>query len=70
MEFVTRLVAVTRTHARYLQAEGTVDATALRDPRATIPHPRYPPLLPLLQLTVLELGGPDTRLVKPLHAAF
>src|SRR5437588_701010 len=57
-------------HARYMQAEATVDAGTLRDPGWAVAHPRYPPLLPLAQLTILELGGDDTRLLKPAYALF
>jgi hypothetical protein len=57
-------------HARYMQSEGRVDAAAFRESRWAVSHPHYPPLLPLLQLTVLEVGHDDTRELKPLYATF
>jgi hypothetical protein len=58
--------------ARYVRAEGTVDAQALRQPRVFVTHPRYPLLLPLAQVATLELAGAaeDSDAFRPLYAAF
>jgi hypothetical protein len=58
--------------ARYLRAEGTVDATVLRNPRWYISHPQYPLLLPVAQVAALEAfgAGPDSHLQRALYAAF
>lgn len=58
--------------ARYVRADGTVDASALLRPRWYISHPKYPLLLPVAQVVVLEAAGaeednPDFRAV---YAAF
>jgi hypothetical protein len=40
--------------ARYVRAEGTVDAEVLRHKRWFVTHPQYPLLLPVAQVAVLE----------------
>lgn len=59
--------------ARYIHAEGTVDARALREPEWYVTHPRYPLLLPLAQVALAELFplGEDAHAVyRPLYAVF
>jgi hypothetical protein len=58
--------------ARYVRAEGTVDAGVLGNARAYISHPQYPLLLPVAQVAALEAfhGGPDSHLQRALYAAF
>ncbi|HEV7518769.1 MAG TPA: hypothetical protein VGR07_20925, partial [Thermoanaerobaculia bacterium] len=58
--------------ARFVRAAGTVDAPVLRDRRWFVTHPRYPLLLPLAQIAVLDLSGGDDRATffRPLYAAF
>jgi Dolichyl-phosphate-mannose-protein mannosyltransferase len=58
--------------ARYLRGAGTVNAPVLRDPATFVSNPRYPVLMPLLQVTALELAGAedDDRAFRPLYAAF
>ncbi|MBV8200929.1 MAG: glycosyltransferase family 39 protein [Acidobacteria bacterium] len=58
--------------ARYVRAEGTVDAGVLRDARWYITHPQYPLLLPVAQVAVLEAfaADPDAALPRALYAAF
>jgi hypothetical protein len=60
------------TQARYVRAEGTVDAATLREARWYVNHPRYPLLLPVAQAAVLELTGAadDRQVFRPLYAAF
>ncbi len=55
--------------ARYVRAAGTVDAPVLRDPRWFVTHPRYPLLLPLAQVAVLELAG-SGETASPFRAAY
>ncbi|HEX7185050.1 MAG TPA: glycosyltransferase family 39 protein [Thermoanaerobaculia bacterium] len=59
------------TQARYVREEGTVDAEALRNGRWYINHPRYPLLLPVAQVAVLEAFGAeeDRHIFRPLYAA-
>lgn len=58
--------------ARYIRAEGTVDASVLRDSRWYISHPQYPLLLPVAQVAALEAfaAGPDSHLQRAIYAAF
>lgn len=58
--------------ARYLRAEGTVDARVLQRPQWAVSHPRYPLLLPVAQVLALEIGkaGEDEYPFRPLYAAF
>jgi hypothetical protein len=58
--------------ARYIRAEGTVDAGVLRNPRWYISHPQYPLLLPVAQVAALEAfgAGPDSHLQRAIYAAF
>jgi hypothetical protein len=58
--------------ARYVRAAGTVDAPVLRDPRGFVTHPRYPLLLPLAQVAVLDLAGSrgDDFPFRATYAAF
>jgi hypothetical protein len=59
------------TQARYLLAEGTVDAETLRDARWYVNHPRYPLLLPVAQEAVLAVTGvaEDRHVFRTLYAA-
>jgi Dolichyl-phosphate-mannose-protein mannosyltransferase len=58
--------------ARYVRAEGTVDAAVLRNVRWFISHPQYPLLLPVAQVAALEAlgGGPDSHFQRAVYAAF
>jgi hypothetical protein len=58
--------------ARYIRAEGTVDASVLTQPGWYVSHPWYPLLLPVAQAAVLELGhaGDDAPLYRALFALF
>ncbi len=58
--------------ARFLRGARTVDAPALRDASSWIIHPRYPVLLPVLQVAAQEIvDAPwDDRFVLPLYALF
>jgi len=60
------------SQARYLRAAGTVDAPVLRKERWFITHPRYPVLLPVAQVAVLETfnAQEDEEPFRPLYAAF
>ncbi len=57
--------------ARYVRAAGTVDAGVLRDARWFVSHPRYPLLLPLAQVAVLEAFAldDDSHAVRGVYAA-
>lgn len=58
--------------ARYIRAEGTVDAAVLRRPQWYIDHPRYPLLLPVSQVAVLEAfrEDEDRAIFRTVYAAF
>jgi hypothetical protein len=59
--------------ARYVHAEGTVDARILREADWYVTHPRYPLLLPLAQVALAALFplGEDAHAVyRPLYAFF
>jgi hypothetical protein len=58
--------------ARYVRAEATVDAEALRNGRWYVSHPQYPLLLPIAQAAALELLGADldSHLQRAIYAAF
>jgi hypothetical protein len=58
--------------ARYIRAEGTVDASVLTQPGWYVTNPWYPLLLPVAQAAVLELGqaGDDEPLYLALYAFF
>ncbi|HEV7515755.1 MAG TPA: hypothetical protein VGR07_05590, partial [Thermoanaerobaculia bacterium] len=60
------------SQARYLRAAGTVDAPVLLKDKWYITHPRYPVLLPVAQVAVLEVfdASPDAQPFRPLYAAF
>lgn len=60
------------TQARYVRAEGTVDARALAEPQWYVTHPQYPLLLPLAQVAVQELAGvsDDVHAFRPFYAGF
>lgn len=60
------------TQARYLEASRSVLPEILRDERAYVIHPRYPILLPLLQVATVALSGLelDGFGVRPLYALF
>jgi hypothetical protein len=55
--------------ARYVRAEGTVDAGALLRGKWYISHPQYPLLLPVAQVAVLEASGADED-EQPFRAAY
>ncbi len=55
--------------ARYVRAEGTVDAGALLRGKWYISHPQYPLLLPVAQVAVLEAFGADED-EQPFRAAY
>ena len=58
--------------ARYIRAEGTVDANVLRRPQWYIDHPQYPLLLPISQVAVLEAfrEEADRAIFRAVYAAF
>jgi hypothetical protein len=60
------------TQARYLEASGDVLPSVLRDKRSFVIHPRYPILLPLLQVATVQLAGLtlDSFAVRPLYVLF
>ena len=60
------------TQARYVRAEGTVDARALAEPQWYVTHPQYPLLMPLAQIAVAEVTGAadDVHAFRPLYACF
>lgn len=60
------------TQARYLQAEQSVLPAILTDPRAFIIHPRYPILMPLVQVASTGLSGTDLGGfgVRPIYVLF
>jgi hypothetical protein len=60
------------TQARYLEASGDVLPRVLRDERSFVIHPRYPILLPLLQVATVQIAGLtlDSFAVRPLYALF
>ena len=58
--------------ARFIRGARSVDAPALRDPTAWVVHPRYPVLMPVLQVAAQEIADAswDDRFVRPLYALF
>ena len=58
--------------ARFIRGARTVDAPALREASAWVIHPRYPVLMPVLQVAAQEIvDAPwDDRFVRPLYALF
>jgi len=58
--------------ARWIRADRTVDSPVLREERWYVSHPQYPPLLPLMQVSVQETFSTtdDTRILRPLYATF
>jgi hypothetical protein len=60
------------TQARSVRAERTVDADVLRGQQWYVTHPRYPLLLPLAQIAVVDLAGlpDDSHAFRGLYAAF
>lgn len=58
--------------ARYLRAEGTVDARAIKQPGWFVSLPWYPLLMPVAQVAVQEVtgAGEDQPFFRPLYAAF
>jgi hypothetical protein len=58
--------------ARYVRADGSVDAGVLANERIYISHPQYPLLLPVAQVAALEAfhGGLDSHFQRALYAAF
>jgi hypothetical protein len=60
------------TQARHLRAAASVHPGVLLDESVYVIHPRYPILLPLAQVAVVELAGEpfDGYAVRPLYALF
>lgn len=60
------------TQARYLQAAQSVLPPALVDEHAFVVHPRYPILLPILQVAASELANRsiDGYVVRPIYVLF
>jgi hypothetical protein len=60
------------TQARYVRAEGTVDARTLAEPQWYVTHPQYPLLMPLAQIAAMEIAGvpDDVHAFRPLYACF
>jgi hypothetical protein len=59
------------TQAKFVRAARSVDAPVFRDTSFFISHPRYPLLMPLAQVAVLETWNSiDDRVFRPLYAAF
>lgn len=59
--------------ARYMRQERTVLPTALTDLTWDVSHPRYPPLVPLLQVSaqeVFDVDPLDERFPRTVYAAF
>lgn len=58
--------------AAYMRHEGTVDASVLRDAHWYVMTPRYPPLLPLVQVAVQETLGAaeDEQDYRAVYAGF
>ncbi len=58
--------------ARFIRGAHSVDAPVLRDASAWVVHPRYPVLLPVLQVAAQEIADAswDDRFVRPLYALF
>jgi hypothetical protein len=58
--------------ARFIRGARSVDAPILRDASAWVVHPRYPVLLPVLQVAAQEIADAswDDRFVRPLYALF
>jgi len=57
--------------AIFVRDAGTVDAEILRSPRSFVSHPRYPLLMPLVQIAALEAAGSDDeRIVRAVYAMF
>lgn len=60
------------TQARYLQAARSVLPPVLVDPETFVVHPRYPILMPLVQVATSELAGRDQEIsaVRPCYVLF
>jgi hypothetical protein len=58
--------------ARFIRGARSVDAAVLHDRAAWVAHPRYPVLLPVLQVAAQEIADAswDDRFVRPLYALF
>ncbi len=58
--------------ARFIRGARTVDAPVLRDATAWVTHPRYPVLLPVLQVAAQEIADAswDDRFARPIYALF
>lgn len=58
--------------ARFIRGARTVDAPALRDAAGWVTHPRYPVLLPVLQVAAQEIADAswDDRFARPIYALF
>jgi len=60
------------TQARYLRAEGSVDASVLEEGKWWVTCPWYPLLMPVAQVAVLEVtrAGVDHHAFRPMYSAF
>jgi hypothetical protein len=58
--------------ARFIRGARSVDSPVLRDPAAWVVHPRYPVLMPVLQVAMQEIADAswDARFVRPVYALF
>ncbi len=58
--------------ARFIRGARSVDTPVLRDAAAWVVHPRYPVLMPVLQVAAQEIADApwDDRFVRPLYALF
>lgn len=58
-------------HARLIYDTGAYPAPELRDPRFAIPHPQYPPLLPMAEAAAAWANGaPEERVLRAVATAF
>lgn len=58
--------------ARHMRFEASVTPSAIREAGWFVHHPEYPPLMPVVQVAILEALrlGDDDRAVRPVYAAF
>lgn len=58
-------------HARLIYDTGSYPAPELKNPHFLIPHPQYPPLLPMAEAAAAwAAGGPDDRVLRTLPTLF
>jgi hypothetical protein len=58
-------------HARVINDTGSYPAPELRDAHFPIPHPQYPPLLPMAEAAAAwAAGGPDDRVLRTVPTLF